>query len=135
MDFPSIKSFVGFLAVIEAKSHHHHEALEKAAKLVEEEAKHAIGTYEFGWPRLAESTLAKKGADTPLLETGSLRDSYTHEVHGNEARIGSDQEKAVWFEYGTSKMPPRPVLLPAALKKEPEIVKILGEHGRRLIGN
>jgi hypothetical protein len=32
-------------------------------------------------------------------------------------------------------MPPRPVLLPAALKKEPEIVKILGEHGRRLIGN
>jgi HK97 gp10 family phage protein len=134
MDFPSIKSFVGFLAFVEAKSHEHHAALEKAAKLIEDEAKDSLGHYQGGWPRLAESTIRKKGGrDEPLLDTGELRDSITHEVRGNEARIGSDLDKAAYAEFGTSYEPPRSWLLSATLRKEPEVVKILGEHGRRLI--
>jgi HK97 gp10 family phage protein len=135
MDFPSIRSFVGFLAVMEAKSHEHREALEKAAVVVETEAKRAIGTHDYGWPPLAASTVEKKGHDSPLLDTGELRDSITHTVSDNEARIGSNLDKAVWHEYGTRHIPPRPFLSSAAMHKEPEIVKIIGEHGRRLIGN
>jgi hypothetical protein len=51
------------------------EILEPVAVMLETSAKTAIGTYRFGWPPLAESTLARKAADTPLLETGELRDS------------------------------------------------------------
>ena len=70
------------------------EALEKAAVMVEEEAKRVIGTYDYGWPSLATSTLKKKSDDTPLLETGALRDSISHKVHGRRAVIGTDDKAA-----------------------------------------
>ena len=41
------------------------------------------------------STLARKSADTPLLETGEMRDSITHSVEGNEARVGASQQGSV----------------------------------------
>jgi len=105
---------------------HQKEALGHAAKVVEDEIKSAIGTYKYGWPPLAPSTLLKKGADTPLLETGAYRESFTHSVISNEeAQVGSNDPKADWFESGTSKMPPRPVCAPAAIEKEAEVIKIL----------
>jgi hypothetical protein len=55
-----------------------HKALEQVAQMVEGEAKRVIGTYDYGWPQLAASTLAKKAANTPLLETGDMRDSIEH---------------------------------------------------------
>lgn len=103
-----------------------HEALEKAAVIVEQEAKRVIGTYEYGWPPLAESTLKKKGADTPLLETGKMRDSISHEVTGDEARIGSPEDTALWQELGTSKIPPRPFLQGAVQHKMPEVCEVIG---------
>jgi HK97 gp10 family phage protein len=106
--------------------HAKHEALEKAAKIVEDGSKKAIGTYEFGWPPLAESTLEKKAADTPLLETGELRDSIRHEVDGDTARIGSDLDYALYQEVGTSRIPPRSFLMQSAVHHRDEIVHEIG---------
>jgi HK97 gp10 family phage protein len=107
--------------------HAKHEALEKAAKIVEDGSKKAIGTYEFGWPPLAESTLEKKAADTPLLETGELRDSIRHEVDGDTARIGSDLDYALYQEVGTSRIPPRSFLMQSAVHHRDEIVHEIGQ--------
>jgi hypothetical protein len=85
-------------------------AVTVAAKFLLERAKAAIGTYEFGWVPLAPATIAGKGADTPLLETGQMRDSGFYEVHGPNAIIGFTDEKIVYHEYGTSRIPPRPVV-------------------------
>jgi phage gpG-like protein len=128
----SLTSFAGFLtgAVVEME-HHRHEALEHAAKIIEVEAKSYPGTYQPGWPPLAEATIAQKATgDSPLLETGELRDSYQHKVVGrNDAYIGSDNDKAIWHELGTSRgIPPRPILSTAAMKKETEVVHLLGRE-------
>ncbi|WP_024516853.1 hypothetical protein [Bradyrhizobium sp. Tv2a-2] len=105
-----------------------HEALEHVAVIVEDGAKAAIGTYEFGWPSLAPSTLARKSADTPLLETGEMRDSIRHEVTGDTARIGSDLDYALYQEVGTSKIPPRSFLMGSALHHKEEIIHAVGQE-------
>jgi phage gpG-like protein len=118
-------------AVVEM-DHAKHEALEKAAVIVEKGSKEAIGTYEFGWPPLAESTKedrVNKGfaEDEPLLRTGELRDSIGHSVDGDTARVGSELDVALYQEVGTSKIPPRSFLMQSAVHHRDEIVKEIGE--------
>jgi hypothetical protein len=112
-----------------------HDALEKAAVIVETEAKRVLGTHDYSWPPLAPSTIARKATgDSPLLETGELRDSIQHHVghtgaHGGmEADIGSDNDKALWHELGTARVPPRPFLSGAAIHKEHEVVDVIGRE-------
>jgi HK97 gp10 family phage protein len=128
-EFNGLASFAAFAAgmVVEV-DHAKHEALEKGAKIIEDEAKRVIGTYDYGWPPLAASTVARKGADTPLLETGEMRDSIEHTVGHDEARIGSNNDKALWHELGTSRIPPRPFLMGAAKAKEKEVADLLGHQ-------
>jgi hypothetical protein len=59
--------------------------------------------------------------DTPLLETGELRASIEWNSHGNEGHVGSNNDKAVWHELGTAKIPPRSFLVGAAVRMEPKI--------------
>lgn len=107
-----------------------HEILEDACKIVEEEAKRVIGTYDYGWPQLAPATQedrTRKGfsANEPLLRTGELRDSITHEVVSHDtAYVGSTSLIAKYQELGTSKIPPRPFLGGATAAKEEEIHEI-----------
>jgi hypothetical protein len=56
------------------------EGLEKAATMLENHAKGLIGHPNGAWPPLAESTVDKKGMNTPLLETGALQGSIQHTV-------------------------------------------------------
>jgi phage gpG-like protein len=121
----TIDQFVGVLGRIAIMEAVEHAALEQAAAVVEDAAKHAIGTYEFNWPPLAPSTLARKAADTPLLETGELRSSIEHNVDGRTAHIGSNNPKAVWHELGTARIPPRSFLVQAAIHKETEVHHII----------
>lgn len=92
--------------------HAGHEILEPVGVMLETSAKEAIGTYRFGWTPLAESTIAHKATgDSPLLETGALQGSIGHVVEGEDrAYVGTNDEKAKWHEFGTSRIPPRPFL-------------------------
>lgn len=139
--FNSPKAFAEHLLLLAAiEEHALHRGLEKAAKLVEKTAKSEIGHLqpEVGpfpeWAELADSTKEEKARlgyffnddYNPLLRTGELQESYTHEVKGLEAVIGSKSDIAVYHEFGTPKMPPRPVLGPAAFRNKEKIRAIIG---------
>ena len=134
---------VGFMAELVIEVHHRTEqALERAARLVEREAKAELGAYQGAappfapWAPLADSTKADRvregyPADEPGLRSGEMRDSIGHRVdasagHG-EATVGSDDDNLVWFELGTSKQPPRSVLGGALVRKSGRVAEILGE--------
>lgn len=123
-------NLLGLATVFAAVAHDmkdNSEGLEKAAEIVEAEAKSALGTYRYDWPPLGPAAVAKHG-DTPLVDTGAMRDSIHHVVEGNRAVIGTDSEIAVYQTYGTSRgIPPRPFMAPAALAKEHEIVEAIGQ--------
>lgn len=124
--FKSFGAFATHLAKTAALGHEvtHHMA-KTAGEEIQKTAKGEIGFYQTGispfpdWAPLAESTEAEKARlgyepDAPLLRTGEMRDSIEVMVEGSEAVVGTNDEKMKWHEYGTEKMPPRPVLGPAA---------------------
>jgi phage gpG-like protein len=115
------------VAVNAAIEHRKNEGLEKACELLEEEAKRVLGTYDYGWPPLQPETIARKTTgDSPLLETGELRDSIEHVLGHGEAWVGSNNEKALWHEFGTSRVPPRPFFQGAINAKQTEIEEVFG---------
>jgi hypothetical protein len=124
-----------FHRLAEGFPHACHQALEIAAQFVENEAKRAIGTYKYGWPQLTPSTQADRvahgfPANEPLLRTGEMRDSITHCSSPTEARIGSNNPKAIWHELGTAHVPPRPFLANALYQNDKVIVRIVGQTVR-----
>lgn len=101
----SLLGFASFIAGTVAEiDHAKREGLDKAAEIIEKEAKRVIGTYDYGWPQLAPSTQAEREragypANEPGLRTGAMRDSIEHRViSANEAEIGSDDDDLLWFE-------------------------------------
>ena len=117
--------------LVVAAEHAKHEALERAALLVADEARAEIGHYQDGWAQLAESTVEDRihagyAPDEPLLREGDLRDSIGHKVEGNKAIVGSDSEIAVYQELGTDRIPPRSFLASAAHRKAEEVARIIG---------
>lgn len=125
--------FAAFLGTLRLEMDHaNHSALEKAAQIVEKEAKRVLGTYDYDWAPLKPATIARKEhGDTPLLETGEMRDSIEHVSDHREARIGSNNDKALWQELGTVKIPPRPFLAGALQHKADEVVDVIG---REIVG-
>ncbi|WP_027921493.1 hypothetical protein [Pseudomonas sp. URMO17WK12:I12] len=114
-----------------------HEGLEKCAEKVETTAKDEIGHYQLGigpfpaWADLADSTEEQKAkmgypSDAPLLASGAMQNSITHTTHVLETVIGSTDEKMVYHEFGTPKMPARPVMGPAVLRNKEYIRRVLG---------
>ena len=65
------------MAVVESELRLAHEAsVAQACALLAEQCRLVIGTYEYGWPPLEPTTIARKATgDSPLLETGELRAS------------------------------------------------------------
>lgn len=138
----SLTQFIGHLAAFHVRQNAAmHHAMDRAAAMVEREAKRELGTYQAGggpfvaWAELAEATKADRVAqgfteNDPGVRTGEMRDSVGREVahDGTEAAVGSNDDKAVWFELGTSKQPPRSFLGLAAFRKERQIAELLG-HG------
>lgn len=114
-----------------------HRGLEAAAQRIENTAKGEFGTYQEaagpfpGWPELADATKddrVRKGysENEPLLRSGELRDSIERQVEGLEAVIGSKDDRMAFHEFGTSRMPARPVLGPAAFHNKDVLQKLVG---------
>jgi phage gpG-like protein len=128
METFDLQGFATYLTHCAEKGMQNHPGLELCAQLVEQTAKEEIGQYqaEIGpfpaWAELAESTLEQKERlgysppDNPLWREGELEKSISHEVENDEATIGSDSEIMIYHEFGTSKMPMRPVLGPALVR-------------------
>ena len=120
-----------FAAIGERAEHARHVGVERAAKLIEDKAKAALGTYDYGWPELADSTQEQRvqqgfTANEPELRSGALRDSIGHVVEGTHAVVGSTEKAAVYAELGTSRAPPRPIFVPTILQNLDEIKKEIG---------
>lgn len=114
-----------------------HDALDKACVVIETEAKSYPGEYQPGWAPLKPETIAQKATgDSPLLETGEMRDSIEHTVQGRSGFVGSNSDIAVYQELGTSRgIPPRSFLgLAAKTKGEEAADKIGSELFTKMIG-
>jgi HK97 gp10 family phage protein len=136
MNFSNIVSFVAHLETIRHDMDRLGPAIVRhGAEAIRRQAQNYIGTYDAvpQWPQLATSTQkerVKKGfpANEPLLRSGEMRDSIEITIarDGMSAEIGSNNDKAVWAELGTSRAPPRPFLGPAADIMGPQIAKAAG---------
>jgi hypothetical protein len=92
----------------------------KARALVCAEARRVLGVGYPEWPALSPETLANKMGSGPLLETGELRDSIQWSSHGDEGRVGSNDDKAVWHET-RHQQDSSAFLVGAAIRMEPQI--------------
>jgi phage gpG-like protein len=124
----TVFTVLGFVAQLKMIEHDMNDLgpaiVARACEMVCAEAKRVIGTYDYGWPQLSPATLAHKFFNTPLLETGEMRASIEWNAEGNQGYVGSNSDKAVWQELGTSKIPPRPFLAGAAMAMEDKIHKM-----------
>lgn len=120
------------------------DAMERACRIVEDESKRVIGTYDYAWPQLKPSTQAERvsrgfSANDPLLRTGDMRDSISHTVvvlgfaEDIVGYVGSNSMIAVYQELGTNKIPPRSFLGGAARAKEHEVAEEIGGGVRQVL--
>ena len=126
MSLTSAAALFGGMAV--TLDRNKHDVLDHGARILQTEAKRVLGTYDYGWPALKPSTIAgKTTGDSPLLETGDLRDSIERDVQTDKAYVGSNDKKALFHEFGTSRIPPRPFLGGAVNAKQTEIGEMFGK--------
>ena len=115
------------------------EGLTKVVEKIEETARSEFGEYQPAvdgfpaWAELADSTKDERSRlgypeDEPLLREGDLRDSIGHAVDevALEGGVGSADPKMVFHEFGTSKMPARPVFGPAGFRNKAAIETLIG---------
>jgi phage gpG-like protein len=125
---PGVYSILDFAAHLKVIDHNlknvSHAIVARACEMVAAEAKRVIGIGYDDWPALKPETLAHKMMATPLLETGELRASIEWNASGNEGYVGSNNDKAIWHELGTSHIPPRSFLVGAAQHMGPKIEKM-----------
>jgi hypothetical protein len=106
-------------------------------KEIEETAKEEIGVYQpavgpfEAWAPLAESTKADRvrtgyTEDDPLERSGELKNSIESEVVGLAGIVGTKSEIGLWQEMGTDRIPPRPFIGPAYVRKIDPLMNAIG---------
>ena len=132
-----LDAFLHFTLAEAAMLNELNHELEKAAVKVEKTAKAKLGHYQEAsgtfnaWAELADSTKKERVAqgyteNDPLLRSGNLKDSITHETNHLEAIIGTNIDYAIDMEAGSKKSPPRPFLAPALFENVETIKEIVG---------
>lgn len=85
------------------------------------------GIFGARWQQLSSAYQIRKATRYPgrgILEaTGALRKSYRKRVFANLLEIANEDPKAIFFQSGTRKMPPR-ILMKVDNKQRKEIVDI-----------
>ena|SRR5260221_3942661 len=113
--------------------------LDKVGELASTMAVHYLGTYQEGWAPLKPETIARKATgDSPLLETGHMRESISHYVNpfsafAMEVVVGSTDKTAIFQEQGTSRIPPRPFLSLGLMHALPFAEETFGEIAIKII--
>lgn len=137
-EFDNALSFAEHLIKIEfAMAAVMHKSLGHVLTVLEEDMRKQIGEYQGSagsypaWASLADSTEEEKGRlgyplNAPLLREGDLQKSFQHDQDGNEGIVGSTDPVMVYHEFGTVKMPPRPVVGPALYRNRDKIEHLLG---------
>lgn len=104
-----------------------------------------IDSQDLSWTPLADRTIELKGGDTTIyVETGELRNGLSvrrikSTVQGSTIFVGASPWKhhkggmklsdlLIWLEYGTDKIPPRPLVQPTM----EEVEKVLKDHWKDL---
>lgn len=111
-------------------------------KEIEETAKEEIGVYQpavgpfEAWAPLAESTKADRvrsgyTEDDPLERSGELKNSIESEFVGLAGIVGTKSEIGLWQEVGTDRIPPRPFIGPAYVRKIDPLMESIGLAIRR----
>lgn len=138
-EFASPKAFAAHLVKLAAMSPEvMHLAADKAGQVVENSAKAEIGFYQpqrgpfEAWQELADSTemdKARHGYPTgaPLLRTGDMQKSIGRTTTGSTVVVGSTDPNMVYHEFGTDRMPPRPVMGPALWMNRDKIILGVGK--------
>jgi hypothetical protein len=114
-----------------------HYAVDQAAQEIQLTAQGMVGEYQQAigpfaeWEELADSTKAERTSlgfseNDPGFRTGAMQKSIERKVEGAEAAVGSDDPHLVWFDQGTSRQPPRPILGPAAMHSKERVQTIIG---------
>lgn len=136
--FESLGAFALHLLTLEAGIVlEQQKALHAIGEAVRDTAQEEIGNYQPAvgsfpaWAQLADSTEAEKArlgfrADAPLERTGELRDSISYQVEPEAVVIGSPSDIMLWQEQGTSTIPPRAALGPAAIRNKEVIERAVG---------
>jgi phage gpG-like protein len=96
---------------------------ETAARALADEAERLAQTVRdsLGEPQGSDSH------DTPWVRTGALRDSIAATAEGLDAAVGSNDPAAAPQEMGTTRLPPRPFLAPAAAAQGETIARTIGD--------
>lgn len=114
-------------------------------QMVLEKMRGHIDSQDLSWTPLAERTVELKGGDdTIYVETGALKNGLTvrrikSSVRGSTIFIGASPWKRheggmkmsdlmIWLEYGTDKIPPRPLVRPTI----EEVEDIIKSHWKEL---
>ncbi|WP_051544063.1 hypothetical protein [Acetobacter okinawensis] len=64
----------------------------------------------------------------PGLRSGEMREGIERNVQGRTGRVGSNDDKMVYFELGSAKQPPRATLSGALIRKEEDVARVVGRH-------
>ena len=135
-EFKSLLDFSTHLAemqLVEQKAQEH--GLELILRRIQNTAKAELGNYQPAvgpfakWAELAESTKADRlrqgySENDPGYRSGAMEESIGRRHSGMEGEVGSDDDHLVYFEFGTSKQPARPVLGPAAYRNKKFIERV-----------
>lgn len=85
-------------------------------------SRHGRYPSDISWARLKPATIARKGRDTPLHQTGSMQQAVQWVIHGTTSEVFTDHPIAPIQEYGAilkgGVIPPRPIWRPAVMKLE-----------------
>lgn len=114
-----------------------HDGLERIGRRLEAEMHNKFGEYQtasgpFGeWAPLTAATENRKAAlgqpaDSPLVATGEMKNSTGYDVGLLELVVGVRDPKMVWHEFGTERIPPRPVVGPAVYENLDTIQRLVG---------
>jgi phage gpG-like protein len=124
----SLGEFAAHLLTMEADLKLAEEAIVvKGCKIMQRAAKGMLGIPQPIWAPLKPETIAHKGkGNTPLLETGAMKESIAITAPVKEGNVtagyvGTNNPKAVFQEFGTSHIPSRPFLGAVAIGRAGQV--------------